>query len=300
MVIDLHLHTKYSDGNHSVTEVLKMAEVMRNKIKLEIISITDHDSVTAYQDLKNQELRKLYQGKIISGVELSFNLDNHLYDVLGYNINADQMLKLLDQKLSLAQRLAMQNNLLIEFMKMCDKKGIEHQRNLQITTGNIHEAFNVGWADISNFKKHPKNKKFKEYLDQNNIANFFKKYFSNPDSDFFVNEAKYSPTLKEAITMIHDCGGQAFLAHSFAYGLSNTEAFIEYAINCGLDGIEKYYSTHTKEQEKIIQDYADQYNLLISGGTDFHGEKSKPGIKIGIGKGNMKISIDTIKEWLNN
>lgn len=65
----------------------------------------------------------------------------------------------------------------------------------------------------------------------------------------------------------------------------------------GIDGIEKYYFTHTEEQENIIQDYADRHNLFISGGTDFHGEKTKPGIKIGIGKGNMNIPIEIIKAW---
>ena len=65
-MIDLHTHTKYSDGTDSVEELLINAE---NK-KLEIISITDHDSIDVYSDLEKENIRKLYSGKIIVGTEL--------------------------------------------------------------------------------------------------------------------------------------------------------------------------------------------------------------------------------------
>lgn len=296
-MIDLHMHTKYSDGNHTVNEVLKMAEELRTSVGLEAISITDHDDVLAYQDLKNSQIWGIYKGKIIAGVELSFNLDNRLYDLLGYNIDADKMLKLLTGRADVNKKIERENSLLAEFIRICDKKGIEHRNDLQISAGNVHEAYNVVWNDISNFDEHPKNESFKEYISKDNINVFHKKHFLNPNSEFFVNVAKYSPTLKEAVDMIHRCGGKAFLAHSFVYGLDDVGKFIEYAISCGIDGIEKYYSAHTEEQEQFIQDYANEYNLLISGGTDFHGEKTKPGVKIGIGKGNMNIPIEIIEDW---
>lgn len=230
-IIDLHMHTKYSDGNHMVSEVLQIAEELRKSINLQIISITDHDSVLAYQELKNKEIREIYKGKIIYGTELSFNLDNKLYDVLGYNIDTDKMLEILAERANTARRIEIQNSLLTEFISVCDRKGIKHSANLRIITGNNNEAFNVVYNDISNFALHPKNESFREYIDKSNIAVFYKKCFTNPKSDFFVNDSRYSPTLKEAIAMIHQCGGKAFLAHSFAYGLDNTEIFIEYAIS---------------------------------------------------------------------
>ena len=60
-MIDLHLHTKYSDGSDSVLELLEKAE----KLKLEYISITDHDNVNAYKELENKEIRSKFSGKII-------------------------------------------------------------------------------------------------------------------------------------------------------------------------------------------------------------------------------------------
>ena len=296
--IDLHIHTTYSDGTHSVSEVLEMAEALREKLDLQVISITDHDSVGAYQELKSKEIRNLYQGKIIGGVELSFNLNNRLYDLLGYGINIGKMLELLNIRADEKKRIERENSILSEFLAVCDKKGIEHRQDLKVTAGNVHEAFNVVWEDITNFTEHPQNARFKEYsIEKPSINIFHKTHFLNPDSEFFVNVAAYSPSLKEAIKMIHDCGGKTFLAHSFVYGLSDVAAFIEYAIGEGIDGLEKYYSAHTKEQEEVIQDYADRYGLFVSGGSDFHGEKPKPGVKIGTGKGDMRVTRDIIKTW---
>ena len=62
-MIDLHMHTTYSDGSNTVEEVLEKAE----KLKLEIISITDHDNCKAYKELKNEEIRSKFSGKIIPG-----------------------------------------------------------------------------------------------------------------------------------------------------------------------------------------------------------------------------------------
>ena len=299
-MIDLHIHTKHSDGNHIVQEVLIMAEELRNSAGLQVISITDHDDVVAYQELKDNEIRQIYKGEIISGIELSFNLDNRLYDLLGYDIDANKMLELLDARANVDKKLERENKVLTEFINICHSKGIEHRKDLKVEVGNVHEAFNVVWNDISNFDEHPKNKSFKEYINKDNINVFHKKHFLNPDSEFFVNLAQYSPTLKEAVDMIHKCGGKAFLAHSFVYGLDDVGEFIEYAVSCGIDGIEKYYSAHTEEQEKFIQEYADRYNLYISGGTDFHGEITKPGVKIGVGKGNMNIPINVIEGWIKS
>ena len=83
-MIDLHMHTKYSDGSDSVEEILKKAE---NK-KIEVISITDHDSVNAYYELdENPKLKELYSGKIITGIEMMSSYRGVSIEVLGYGID---------------------------------------------------------------------------------------------------------------------------------------------------------------------------------------------------------------------
>lgn len=269
--IDLHMHTKKSDGQHTVEETLKKCEEMG----LSVISITDHDSVDAYEELENEQIRNLYSGTIIPGTELSFNLGGRLFDVLGYDIDTVYMKRILNEKMSEQKKIEIQSELLEEWKEVCRKKGIKFDENLAIKYGTKSEAFNLLFNDISDFNKYPENERFAEYISRENRAAFYKKCFSNPESEYFVNEAKYLPTLQEAVNMIHKCGGKAFLAHTFAYGLENPIDFINYAIENGIDGLEKYYTTFTAEQSNIIGRIANDNKLYISGGSDFHGLELK-------------------------
>lgn len=292
--IDLHMHTLYSDGEYSVKDVLKRCQDQ----KLDVISIADHDDVRAYFDLEDKKIRDTFSGVIIPATELSFNLDGHLYDVLGYDIDYKKMYDLLNNRRNDEQKKEMQAVLLEEWKEVCRKKEIKFDESIKTKNGTKSEAFNVLYEDISNFDKYPENAKY-DCISASNIAKFYKVHFSNPESDFFVNEARFSPTLKEAIDMIHECGGKAFLAHSFAYklGKEKTIDFINYAIDCGVDGLERYYSTFTDEEGEIVENIAKSYLLYISGGTDFHGEHVKPGIEVGKGMGNMSIPKTIILDW---
>lgn len=83
-MIDLHVHTNHSDGTDSVEELLTNAE----KQKLEIISITDHDTIDAYKEIEdNPKIRKKFKGKIITGVELKAIYNKKNIEILGYGID---------------------------------------------------------------------------------------------------------------------------------------------------------------------------------------------------------------------
>ena len=84
-MIDLHIHTTYSDGADSLIEVLKKAEMN----KLEYISITDHDNCNAYKELKSLDIKEYYNGTIIPGIEIKCGYNGRLIEILGYNKNAD-------------------------------------------------------------------------------------------------------------------------------------------------------------------------------------------------------------------
>ena len=90
-MIDLHMHTSYSDGTCTVKEILMEAE----QKQLECISITDHDTCIAYTELKNPETRKIYSGKIIKGCELKSIVDGTTIEILGYNVDTDMLNKIL-------------------------------------------------------------------------------------------------------------------------------------------------------------------------------------------------------------
>ena len=86
-MIDLHIHTTHSDGTKTVTEILKQAEALR----LDYISITDHDKCSAYDELKNIDVSNYYSGKIIKGIEIKAFYKESTIDILGYNYDYDKM-----------------------------------------------------------------------------------------------------------------------------------------------------------------------------------------------------------------
>ena len=91
-MIDLHTHTKYSDGTDSFTELLKNTE----KSQVNFLSITDHNTCKAYNEIPSSDYKKYYSGNIITGVELNTKILSIPIEVLGYNINLRKMQKLIN------------------------------------------------------------------------------------------------------------------------------------------------------------------------------------------------------------
>ena len=102
---------------------------------------------------------------------------------------------------------------------------------------------------------------------------------------------------QECLQLIANSGGIPVLAHPKSLELSEKDFIIilKDMISCGLKGIEVYHSSHTKEEMKYYLEIANKYDLLISGGSDYHGKTVKPDIELGTGKNNnikiKKLSI---------
>ena len=82
-MIDLHMHTTYSDGTESCETVLKKCQ----EKNLNYISITDHNTSLAYEELERIDIPNLYKGKIIPGIELNTKVLGIPIEILGYGIN---------------------------------------------------------------------------------------------------------------------------------------------------------------------------------------------------------------------
>ena len=82
-MIDLHMHTTYSDGTDTVKELLEKAE----SLGLEVISITDHNTCKAYYEMENFNVKEMYKGDILVGCEFTTSFDNRLIEVLGYGFD---------------------------------------------------------------------------------------------------------------------------------------------------------------------------------------------------------------------
>lgn len=291
-MIDLHMHTTYSDGTNTVEEILKMCEEQ----KLEYISITDHNTCKAYYDEAFTN-NNIFTGKIIKGCELNAEFQGRSIEILGYNINPDVIMEWREKYYSVEQK--NRNNEIVRerLLKALDKNGVKYNEKDIRPTKNENEFIERPiWEEIT---KYPENKEIigEDCFELARI--WFRKEVTNPNSDFFSNRVAMFPKAKEVVEIIHKAGGIAFLAHPFEYEIEDTIKFIDDLLKeAKLDGIECFHpSSEDEGKSAILQEYASKNNLYISGGSDYHG-KQKPDIQIAVGKGSLNISKDILKTWI--
>ena len=105
------------------------------------------------------------------------------------------------------------------------------------------------------------------------------------------------PTLEFFNKFIHEHNVKIFLAHLYKYQLDDYISYLNKIVEKGLlDGVEVYHSSFTKNQIEILEEYCKNNNLLMSGGSDCHGERKRER-KLGVGYGNLKIDKQIIEDW---
>lgn len=286
-MVDLHTHTIYSDGTWNVKKLLE--EAKKNGVTL--LSITDHDLVDAYLELRKNDYSKFFSGKIIPGCEFDCVFDNIKIELLGYNFDIDKMNLWLQEKYSKNKN----EDLLKEFQIL-----INACKKNNIIIDEIEYDVKMGWPVDCIYKlirKYPENKN--KFLDKewNDISYFFRCCTCNVDFPLFIDFSFIYPNAKEVSECIRKLGGKVFIAHLYKYPLSNYKKYLDELVKSNIiDGIEVYYSKFSDEQINFLENYCKDNKLLMSGGTDCHCEKDSYR-KIGIGYGNMNIKEDIVN-WL--
>lgn len=293
-MIDMHIHSTYSDGTCSLREILQKAE----ELKLKYISITDHDNCLAYSELKNMDVAKYYSGKIIPGIELKCGYNGRTMDLLGYNIDTDKMTRFMSDFYKVKQRKDLQIKYFNLLYSACESLGLEMTPKDKIEWNPEND-----WASVviyNDFKKHNTNKeKLPEDL-WSDFTTFTKKYCSDFNSPFYIDKTQDCLSLAEGIRAIKECGGIAIIAHVFIYKWAKDKKALidDIAKNYNIDGFECYHSNFSEEEIQYILNYCRINRLLMSGGSDFHG-KNKPDIDLARGKGNLNINEVIIANWAN-
>ncbi|NLO84088.1 MAG: PHP domain-containing protein [Clostridiales bacterium] len=290
-MIDLHIHSVYSDGTYTVREVLE--EAKKNHVTL--LSITDHNTVGAYEELKGINTEETYDIKTISGIEINCMYDNAKIEVLGYGMtDFEGIQQWCDDHFSKEKDRAFRNQ--------------EYARLFEVlTNNNIRNDLPEIWdpqlglphtAIYNGIRKHDDNQAFMRKEEWNSFDLFFRTATTNRDSIFFIEYSDMVPSAKEASETIKKAGGMVFLAHVYQYGLSHHIEFTKSMLKDGIiNGAEVYHSTFTQEQSHTLIDYCLKNHLPMSGGSDSHGEKGRVR-KIGKGYGNLHIPMDLIENWV--
>ncbi len=283
-VIDMHTHTNYSDGDLSPQELIALAI---NK-RVGTIAITDHDTIDGIKQINRNDSLIIDSGiKIINGIELSAKISKGTMHILGYDIDLSN--EFLNKKMSDLKDKSI--NSILTIMEQI-------KRDYGITFGYndirelINANHNLGRVDLA--------KLCIKYGYAKSVQDAFDKYLieAHDKTRIFRKELEFN----ECIDLIINSGGIPVLAHPKSLKLNEKEFLIllKEMISCGLKGIEVYHSSHTKEEMKYFLEIANKYNLLISGGSDYHGKTVKPNIELGSGKNNnIKIKSLSLLEKMH-
>jgi 3',5'-nucleoside bisphosphate phosphatase len=243
--IDLHTHTNYSDGIFTPAELVEKAY----KRGLDIISITDHDSINGIKEAV--ECAKDLGIEIIPGMEISTDVDDKEIHLLAYFIDTEneELLKYLsffrDERMHRAKRMVQKLKNL--GMKITMDDVIDHAQNCAI--GRPHIAYTM--IELGLIK---------------NYNEAFEKYIGDYGPAF---ERKIHVSSQSALKLISDAGGLSFIAHP---GYMKENLLLN-LIKAGIDGIECTHPSHSENQVQFYRGIVNQYCLLESGGSDFHGGK---------------------------
>ena len=265
MLIDLHCHSLHSDGAFSAEDLIAGA----NKQKIELFAITDHDTC-----LSNQKLENDFTGQAIKGVEVTAMDESETRHLLVYHSDRSKDWGLFVERLSEVQ-LARRKRVL-KIVEILADDGIELKDRDFLNTNKTLGRPDVAKALVREGFAKNMNDAFKRYLFDGGKADL-------PVEGFSVSEC---------LGLAKDAGGVVALAHPHQY---EAEKFINIYKDEGLSGLEVYYRPYKSKQKRRFRQLAVKYDLVMTGGSDFHGN----------GRLSPELGIeypdeyqDSIKEWL--
>jgi predicted metal-dependent phosphoesterase TrpH len=273
--IDLHIHTTASDGTYTPAEVILRAQ----KLKLKAIAITDHDTVAGSSEALNSGIPPALD--FLTGVEISAAPPpsyphSGSFHLLGYSVRLNNTE--LNQTLEKLQKARKNRNpAIIDRLKKLD---------IQLTLDEVRQE--VGEAQLG--RPHIARMMVKKGVVAS-IDEAFDK-FLGVDKPAYVD--KYRVRCSKAIDVILGSGGIPVLAHPGLLDYENEEQLddlIGQLKKMGIKGIEVYYSEHNPDQTRLFAELARRHNLLMTGGTDFHGA-IHPEIEMGSGKGDLFVPYE--------
>jgi predicted metal-dependent phosphoesterase TrpH len=288
-MIDLHIHTTSSDGSKEPEEILRKAE----QLGLSHISITDHDSLGAYEKLSGKRLPRIFRGELIPGCEFSVVHNKMPIEVLAYGVDFEMIRAtgLVSEEWFLER----ENQYINRMKEIFRNLNLKMTESLSIRSGKAF-ATQVIHADM---RKYPENEKHFSADIWKHVNAFYRTCINNEESPFFLNQIKDYPTVEEISALIKKAGGKSFLAHLYGYYTDDHIRFLDSLVSLeALDGVECYHSLHDPDKTNFLLDYCKEHGLLATGGSDYHGDL-KPTVFLGESVKGLKIPFKIAEPWLS-
>ncbi len=250
MRIDLHSHTTASDGRFTPTNLIDRAI----EFDLEVLAITDHDTTDGLAEAHAYIEKNDLPLQLIDGIEISTLWQNKDIHVVGLNIdvNSPVLLDLIEQQ---KQRRTERSELMAHRLEKVTREGVLEEVRAIAGEASITRAHFAKWLVDNGYAK--------------NMQQVFKKYLTR-------NNPGYVPpfwcSIADAVDAIHQAGGVAVLAHPGRYGLTAkwVKRLLTSFSEAGGDAMEVAQPQQAQQERRTLADYAIQYKLLASQGSDFH------------------------------
>ncbi|SNU96979.1 Histidinol phosphatase and related hydrolases of the PHP family [Megamonas hypermegale] len=269
-MIDLHVHSTMSDGTYAPAEIAKLA----SQKGMFAFALTDHDTI--FGNTAAKIASKAYKINFINGMEMSLNYDNHQIHVvaLGFDQNSEAF-KNFYKELRYKKESSIAN--VIDYL---------HKQGLDISIEKVQPYVSGDGMDKYAILR---------YLVTNQSAVGDIQYLWDKYIDPAFRKLKLgiveNPKAEDAIAQMKMAGAVTSLAHFHKkIGFINNnraeqEYHIKYLHEMGLDGMEAYYPNYTDDDRAFAHYMIEKYNLLPTGGTDFHGA-NRPSVELGTGTNN--------------
>ncbi|WP_395355676.1 PHP domain-containing protein [Vibrio sp. D3] len=250
MRIDLHSHTTASDGRLEPKDLVERAL----SFDIEVLAITDHDTVDGLALAKQHVQDNNLPIKIINGIEISTVWQNKDIHIVGLNIDPEneQLSVLIEQQ---KQHRITRSELIAERLQKATREGVLEEVRQIAGDAPITRAHFAKWLVDNGYAK-TMQMVFKKYLTRNNPG--------------------YVPpnwcSMKDAVDAIHAAGGLAVLAHPGRYKLTAKwiKRLLAAFVEANGDAMEVAQPQQAQQERRNLADYAIQYKLLASQGSDFH------------------------------
>lgn len=270
--IDLHVHSNKSDGTYTPAKLVDYAI----EKGLAAFALTDHDTTAGLAEAISYAADKPVE--VVPGIEFSSEYEGKDVHVVGLYIRFDTP--------------AFQSKLK-DFVDSRINRNIKMCRNLQEAGIDIsYEKLSAENPGAVITRAH-----YAAYLTEHgyvsNRAEAFARYVGD-NCKYYVPREKITPA--QAVEMILHAKGVPILAHPPLYHMGNERLnkLVGILKQAGLMGIEAIYSSYNSQEERDMRRLADKYELLISGGSDFHGD-NKPGLDLGSGYGKMYVPYEILE-----
>ena len=268
--VDLHVHSTASDGKYSPGEVVAKAA----GLGLQAIALTDHDSIEGIVPAL-KAARAYPELRVIPGVEISTDMPEGQVHVLGYfpDYKSRKLKSALER---------FRNSREIRARGMVTKLitlgvDIDWQRVREIAGEGSVGRPHIAEAMLEKGYINSFNEAFNKYIGHNGPA--------------YVEREKMTPA--EAVELILQVKGLPVLAHPYTVG--NPKEMIKELNKAGLIGIEAYYKDYSADETSFLVGLAEKYNLIATGGTDYHGIENTNETMIG----GVAVPMESVEQLIS-